>query len=122
MKKYKLCEISTISSSKRIFANEYVKEGIPLECCPTSNLQTQVYKDILEYPIRTFLEAGVKFTINTDNTAVSATSLKAEWEKVITTFSLTKDEVKQILLYSVEAAFADETLKEQMKNKVMRWY
>ena len=47
------------------------KEGIPLECCPTSNLQTQVYKDISEYPVRTFLEAGVKFTINTDNTAVS---------------------------------------------------
>lgn len=29
MKKYKLCDIATISSSKRIFANEYVKEGIP---------------------------------------------------------------------------------------------
>lgn len=99
-----------------------VKEGIPLECCPTSNLQTQVYKEISEYPIRTFLEAGVKFTINTDNTAVSATSLKEEWEKVITAFSLTAEEVKQILLYSVEAAFAEEALKEQMRNKVMCWY
>ena len=96
-----------------------IKEGIPLECCPTSNLQTQVYKDISEYPIRTFLEAGVKFTINTDNTAVSATSLREEWEKVITAFSLTDKEVKQILLYSVEAAFADEVLKEQMRSKVM---
>lgn len=99
-----------------------VKEGITLECCPTSNLQTQVYANISEYPIRTFLEAGVKFTINTDNTAVSATSLRAEWEKVITAFSLTKEEVKQILLYSVDAAFADDALKEQMRNKVMRRY
>lgn len=99
-----------------------VKEGITLECCPTSNLQTQVYQSLSEYPIRTFLEAGVKFTINTDNTAVSAISLRAEWEKVITTFSLTKEEVKQILLYSVDAAFADEALKEQMKNKVLHWY
>lgn len=96
-----------------------VNEGIPLECCPTSNLQTQVYKDISEYPIRTFLEAGVKFTINTDNTAVSATSLREEWEKVITAFSLTEKEVKQILLYSVDAAFADEALKEQMRSKIM---
>lgn len=99
-----------------------VKEGIPLECCPTSNLQTQVYADISEYPIRTFLESGVKFTINTDNTAVSATSLQEEWKKVITAFSLTKEEVKQILLYSVEAAFADEALKEQMRKNILHWY
>jgi len=94
------------------------KDNIILECCPTSNIQTCVYDSIEEYPIRTFLERGVKFTINTDNLSVSATSLREEWNKVMEAFDLTEDEVKSILLNSVEAAFANEEIKEELRQKI----
>ena len=94
------------------------KEGIVLECCPTSNLQTCVYGSIEEYPVRTFLDAGVRFTINTDNTTVSATSLHNEWDMIISTFDLKDNEIKGILLNSVDAAFADGKTKEELRNVI----
>lgn len=94
------------------------KNNIILECCPTSNIQTCVFDSIEEYPIRSFLDAGVKFTINTDNISVSATSLRNEWEQVISTFELTDDEVKLILLNSVEAAFAEDEVKEELRSTI----
>ena len=91
-------------------------KGIVLECCPTSNLQTCVYDSIEEYPVRTFFDAGVKFTINTDNITVSATSLRNEWNKIIKAFHLTEDEVKEILLHSADASFADKEVKEDLRS------
>lgn len=98
------------------------EKGIILECCPTSNLQTCIFDSINDYPIRKFLEAGVKFTINTDNLTVSATSLRKEWDMVITAFDLTEDEVKGILLNSVEAAFTDEETKAMLREKIEKEY
>jgi len=98
------------------------EKGIILECCPTSNLQTCIFDSINDYPIRKFLETGVKFTINTDNLTVSATSLRKEWDMVITAFDLTEDEVKGILLNSVEAAFADEETKAMLREKIEKEY
>ncbi len=94
------------------------ENGIILECCPTSNLQTQIFPAMEAFPARIFLNAGVKFTINTDNTSVSATNLRREWQRVIDTFSLTEQEVKAILLHSVDAAFASETLKAHLRQQV----
>ncbi len=94
------------------------QEKIPLECCPTSNLNTQIFDSIQDYPIRKLLNSGVRFTVNTDNMSVSATTLKREWQKLIDAFQLTQAEVKQILLNSVEAAFAPDSLKAEMRQKV----
>ena len=93
-------------------------ENITLECCPTSNLQTRAFDDIRKYPIRLFLEKGVKFTINTDNTVVSNTSIQEEWDLVIKTFSLNNDEIKTILLNAVTCAFTTASIKEELIRKI----
>lgn len=94
------------------------EKGITLECCPTSNLQTQIFPSIHDFPARVFLDAGVKFTINTDNTSVSATNLRREWELVIDAFSLTDEEVKTILLNAVDAAFTGEDMKQTLRDAI----
>lgn len=56
---------------------------IPLELCPTSNIQTGAVKNFLEeYPLLTFLNEGICATINSDNRTVSDTNLKKEFELV----------------------------------------
>ena len=97
-------------------------EGVILECCPTSNIQTCIFDSIKDFPVREFLDAGVKFTINTDNISVSATSLQKEWEMVIETFDLTEDDVKGILLNSVDAAYADEEVKTELRRQIEERY
>lgn len=94
------------------------KEGVILECCPTSNIQTCVFESIEEYPIRTFLDAGIKFTVNTDNISVSATSLRKEWDKIINAFGLTDEVVRGLLMNSAEAAFAEEEVKKKLRQRI----
>ena len=42
-------------------------EGIVLEVCPTSNIATRAVARIEDHPLRTFVEAGVPVTINSDD-------------------------------------------------------
>lgn len=89
-------------------------ENILLELCPTSNLHTCIFDHIAQYPIRAFLEKGVKFSINTDNMAVSATNLLKEWELIAKTFELNDAQMKEIALNTAKAAFADGSTKAKL--------
>ena len=91
---------------------------VALELCPTSNIHTMIFGDISEYPIRKFLRAGVVVTVNSDNRSVSATTARQEMLLLKNTFALTDDEEKTLLHSSVNAAFADESLKEKLHKLV----
>lgn len=69
------------------------KDQIPLELCPTSNLNTKIFKKIEDYPIPQLLDAGIKITINTDNMTVSDTTMQKELTLVKETFHFTEREM-----------------------------
>lgn len=92
--------------------------GIPLEICPTSNLNTMVVSELKDYPFRKLLDAGIRLTVNTDNRSVSATDIRREFAILTETFRLTRDEVKTLLLNAAEAAFAPEAMKNTLKQKI----
>ncbi len=94
------------------------KLQIPLELCPTSNLDTKIYEDIKDYPIRKLIGAGVKVTVNTDDKAISNTDIRREFSLLADTFDFTADEIKQLLLNQADAAFADEKTKLALKAKI----
>ena len=94
------------------------EKKIPLELCPTSNLNTRVFDELSEYPIRTFLNAGILITVNTDNTSVSSTSLANEYQKLADTFSLTEDELQALALNSAYATFLCDSDKEKLVEKI----
>ena len=62
--------------------HKLVARGSGIEMCPISNLQTKAVQSTAEYPLREFLDAGLKVTINTDNRTVSNTTLTKELEFV----------------------------------------
>ena len=41
--------------------------GIPLEVCPSSNVATRAVPSLEEHPLRVFRDAGVRFSINSDD-------------------------------------------------------
>ena len=55
---------------------------IPLEICPTSNVQTHVVERLESHPLRQYVEVGVPVTINTDNRLFSRTSVTEELWRV----------------------------------------
>lgn len=91
---------------------------IPLELCPTSNLNTRVFEDIQNYPIRKFMEKGVVITINTDNRTVSNTNIMKEIDLVKNAFSLSNEDINSFILNGAIHSFADEDTKEFVLEKV----
>ncbi len=91
------------------------EKKITLELCPTSNLNTGVFSDISDFPIRKLMEAGVCVTINTDDPAISGTSLRKEWELIVKTFLLNEQEQKELIKNAIRASFANESQRARLE-------
>lgn len=98
--------------------DKLAKEGVFLEICPTSNLNTKVFAALSELPIRKFIKKGIRFGINTDNMSVSRTNVQKEWIKTIKAFGIEEEEMRKILMDSVDASFAKDEHKLEMKRKI----
>lgn len=96
--------------------------SIPLELCPTSNLQTAVFNDISEYPIRSFMEKGICVTVNSDNRSVSATTAQKELELICNSFGFCEAEKRALLENSARASFADDGIKQELLNIIAERY
>ncbi|MDF9279526.1 hypothetical protein P4U43_17205, partial [Arthrobacter sp. EH-1B-1] len=83
--------------------------GIPLEVCPSSNLQTGAIeafgKDITSHPIDLLYQLGFNVTVNTDNRLMSGVTLTEEFELLVETFDYDLDDLLELTLNAVEAAF-----------------
>lgn len=80
---------------------------IPLEMCPTSNLQTKAVKSMQEYPFMEFLNEGIAVTVNTDNRMVSNTTVTKELELLKEYYHLSMGDLELLMENAKEAAFAD---------------
>ena len=98
--------------------SELAKQGIGIEMCPISNLQTKAVQSTAEYPLREFLDAGLKVSINTDNRTVSNTSLAKELEFVQKTYGVSDEEIRKMMQNAVETAFARDDVKERLQKKM----
>lgn len=56
-----------------------VDRQIPLEVCPTSNVQTRVVSSFAAHPLARYVSLGAVVTLNTDNRLVSGVSLTEEY-------------------------------------------
>jgi adenosine deaminase len=85
---------------------EYVVDHqVPLEICPTCNVQTRVVDSLANHPLKDFLEAGAAITINTDNRLFSQTSMTQELWRTFTECELTAAQMRQIVLDGFRHAF-----------------
>ena len=58
-----------------------VERQVVIEACLTSNLHTGAIAAVSEHPLPGWLESGVRATINTDNTLLSAVDAPAEYAR-----------------------------------------
>jgi adenosine deaminase len=83
--------------------------GIPLELCPSSNLQTgaiAAFGDTIdEHPFDLLYQLGFKVTVNTDNRLMSGVTLTGEFELLVDTFGYDLGDLLELTLNAVDAAF-----------------
>lgn len=91
---------------------------IPIEVCPTSNLNTNIFEDYSDIPLKKFIDYGIIVTVNSDNMTVSKTNARKEMQHLIESHNLSKEQVKKLLLNSVNASFLSKEEKEELKKNV----
>ncbi len=99
----------------------YVRDKrIPLEMCPSSNIQTGAAASIAEHPIGTLTRLRFRVTVNTDNRLMSDTSMSGEMAKLVDAFGYGMDDLRWFTINAMKSAFLpfDERLEiidEQIK-------
>ena len=84
----------------------YVRDRrIPLELCPTSNLQTGAAKDIASHPIGALAKLSFRVTLNTDNRLMSRTSMSHEMEEVVKAFDWNFQDLQRVTINALKSSF-----------------
>ena len=84
---------------------ELKEKQIPLEMCPSSNVQTKAVPSLSEHPVLSYLRRGLLVTVNTDNMTVSDTTIEREFRLLKEELGMTPEERRQLLLNAADAAF-----------------
>jgi len=84
----------------------YVRDRrIPLEICPTSNLQTGAAKNFASHPIGALEKLRFRVTINTDNRLMSRTSMTNEMQQAVAAFDWTFQDLQRVTINALKSAF-----------------
>ena len=92
----------------------YVRDKrVPLELCPSSNIQTGAAKSIKEHPIGVLTKLGFRATVNTDNRLMSDTSMTKEMYLLVTELDFTLKQLQWLTVNAMKSAFIpfDQRLK-----------
>jgi len=84
----------------------YVRDKrIPLEMCPTSNVQTGAATSIAEHPIGLLTRLRFRVTVNTDNRLMSGTSMTKEMWQLVEAFGYGLDDLQWFTINAMKSAF-----------------
>jgi adenosine deaminase len=84
----------------------YVRDKrIPLEMCPSSNVQTGAAPSIAEHPIGLLRRLYFRVTVNTDNRLMSGTSVSEEFAKLVDGFGYGWDDLQWFTVNAMKSAF-----------------
>ncbi|MEV5339819.1 adenosine deaminase [Streptomyces sp. NPDC052773] len=99
----------------------YVRDKrIPLELCPTSNLQTGAARSYAEHPIGLLRRLRFRATVNTDNRLMSGTSMSREFEHLVEAFGYTLDDMQWFSVNAMKSAFIPFDERLAMINDVIK--
>ncbi len=102
----------------------YVRDRrIPLELCPTSNVQTGAADSIASHPIGLLRKLGFRVTVNTDNRLMSGTSMSHEMDLLSQAFGWGLADMEWLTVNAMKSAFIgfDERL-EIINNQIKPGY
>ena len=93
---------------------------IPLELCPTSNVNTGVVGSISEHPIEMLRRLRFRVTLNTDNRLMSDTSMTNEMVQLLEAFDWNLDDFEWVTINTVKSAFASFPERLRIINGIIK--
>ncbi|HVT66121.1 MAG TPA: adenosine deaminase [Trebonia sp.] len=85
----------------------YIRDRrIPLEMCPTSNVQTGAAESIEAHPLRLLRQLRFRVTVNTDNRLMSQVTLTDEFALLVKEFGYGWPDLRWLTVNAMKSAFA----------------
>ncbi len=91
---------------------------IPLEVCPSSNVQTGAVRDLGSHPLKLYFNLGLRVTVNTDNRLVTDTTMSHELWHCHTKMGFSLADVKTMILAGFKSAFLPFHVKQAYLRRV----
>ncbi|SEP51821.1 adenosine deaminase [Amycolatopsis saalfeldensis] len=99
----------------------YVRDRrIPLEICPTSNVQTGTVPSLAEHPIGLLARLHFRVTVNTDNRLMSGCSMTSEFAALTATFGFGLEDLRWFTINAMKSAFLDFDSRLALINDVIK--
>jgi len=99
----------------------YVRDRrVPLEMCPTSNVDTGTVPSMREHPIELLRRLRFRVTLNTDNRMMSRISLSDEFANMVATFGWGLDDMEWLTLNAVKSAFIPFDQRLRIINELVK--
>jgi adenosine deaminase len=99
---------------------EYVRDHrIPIEMCPTSNVQTGAVPSIELHPIREYFDRELRVTVNTDNRLMSNTTVTNELALCSDHLDFDLAEIKKLVLNGFKSSFLHYTERKAMIDEAI---
>jgi adenosine deaminase len=78
---------------------------IPLEMCPSSNVQTRSVADMKSHPLKFYFDFGLRVTINTDNRLITDTTSSKELWVAHREMGFTLEDLVTVVVQGFKSAF-----------------
>ena len=99
----------------------YVRDRrIPLELCPTSNLQTGAAKTYSDHPIGMLAKLRFRVTLNTDNRLMSRTSMSNEMTQCVKLFRWKFADLQRVTVNALKSSFIPFEERLEIIEKVVK--
>jgi len=93
---------------------------IPIEICITSNVRTGCCLPLTAHPVRSYFDAGLMITLNSDDPAMFSSDLEGEYALAANDFGFTGDHLRELAANSIEASFLPPERKVELLHRMER--
>ena len=91
---------------------------VPLECCPSSNVQTGAVRDLQSHPLKLYSDLGLRVSVNTDNRMITDTTASRELWLTHTEIGLDFDDIRGIIMAGFKSSFLPFHEKRALLRRV----
>ncbi len=99
----------------------YVRDRrIPLEVCPTSNVNTGVVDEIADHPIAELIDLRFRVTLNTDNRLMSGVTMSSEMAALVEAFDYGWDRLRWLTVNGMKSSFLPFRERLQIIEQVIK--
>ena len=98
-----------------------VREQVPLEVCPESNIGIGEYPSLEDHPMAAFWRAGVNMTISSDDPPFFGTTLIDQLRDVVGVVGLSRDDLVELQRRAARSSFATAETKTALLAEIEAW-